>query len=422
MGGDGTEEVDTSFFDHPHPVLRRWREQGDGVHRVRLLGQAPLEGWVITGHAACKAALADPRLSKNAATEAFDRRGGADEGPGPGRALTAHMLNSDPPDHTRLRRLVRQAFTVRRVAALRPVIASHVERLLDGMDGLAGLDGPDGSNGPDGSDGCEVDLVAEFAVPLPLAVVFDLLGASDGAGEILAAWAATLTGDEGDGEVSVGTAEALVGHIRALLRHKRTRPGDDLLSELIAARDAGDRLTEQEITSMAFLLVAAGHQTTANLIANGVYALLTHPDQLAALRADPSLTGALTEEVLRHESPFSIATMRYATEPVTIGGTTIPAGDFVQIAMLAANRDPALFPDPDRFDLTRPAAGHLAFGHGIHHCLGAPLARLQAEIAFTALLRRYPALRLTPAARTAEPRWRQNPRHRGLRALPVLLR
>ncbi|MFC9298346.1 cytochrome P450 [Streptomyces sp. NPDC057011] len=407
MRGDGTEEVDTSFFDHPHPALRRWREQG-GAHRVRILGEAPLEGWVITGHAACRAALADPRLSKNAATEAFDRRGGADEGPGPGRALTAHMLNTDPPDHTRLRRLVQQAFTVRRVAALRPVIEAHVERLLGRLDGPAGGD--------------EVDLAAEFAVPLPLAVVFDLLGASDGAGEVLEAWAATLNGEEGDGEVSVGTAEALVGHIRALLRHKRARPGDDLLSELIAARDAGDRLTEQEITSMAFLLVAAGHQTTANLIANGVYALLTHPDQLAALRADPALTSALTEEVLRHESPFSIATMRYATEPVTIDGTTIPAGDFVQIAMLGANRDPAVFPDPDRFDLTRPAAGHLAFGHGVHHCLGAPLARLQAEIAFTALLSRYPGLRLAPAARTAEPRWRQNPRHRGLRSLPVLLR
>ncbi|MFD5421426.1 cytochrome P450 [Streptomyces sp. NPDC127069] len=396
------EQVPVSFFDDPHPAYRRWRELEGGAHRVRILGEAPLEGWVVTGHAACKAALADPRLSKNAATEAFDRRDGSEEGPGPGRALTAHMLNSDPPAHTRLRRLVQQAFTARRVAALRPVIEGHVNRLLDGL-----------TRTP------EPDLVRDFAVPLPLAVVFDLLGASEGAGHILEAWAATLNGEEGDGEVSVPTAEALVGHIRALLAHKRAHPGDDLLTALIHAHDDGDRLSEQEITSMGFLLVAAGHQTTANLISNGVHALLTHPRELAALRADPSRTGAFIEEVLRHESPFSIATMRYAIEPVTIDGTTIPAGDFVQIAMLSANRDPAVFPDPDRFDPSRPAAGHLAFGHGIHHCLGAPLARLQAETAFTTLLTRHPTLRL--ATPTTAPLWWRNPRHRGLRTLPVLL-
>ncbi|RKT06140.1 cytochrome P450 [Streptomyces sp. 3211.6] len=414
-----TEEVPVSFFDDPHPACRRWRELEGGAHRVRILGEAPLEGWVVTGHAACRAALADPRLSKNAATEAFDRRDGSEEGPGPGRALTAHMLNSDPPAHTRLRRLVQQAFTARRVAALRPVIEGHVNRLLDALEVPASRAGaPVPTRAP------VIDLVRDFTVPLPLAVVFDLLGASEGAGHILKAWAATLNGEEGDGEVSVTTAEALVGHIRSLIAHKRAHPGDDLLTALIAARDAGDRLGEQEITSMGFLLVAAGHQTTANLISNGVHALLTHPRELAALRADPSRTGAFIEEVLRHESPFSIATMRYATEPVTIGGTVIPAGDFVQIALLSANRDPAAFPDPDRFDPdrfdpSRPATGHLAFGHGIHHCLGAPLARLQAEIAFTALLTRYPNLRLaTPAAR---PLWWRNPRHRGLRTLPVLL-
>ncbi|MFF4370195.1 cytochrome P450 [Streptomyces sp. NPDC001594] len=402
---EAVEEVPVSFFGDPHPVYRRWRELAGGAHRVRILGEAPLEGWVVTGHAACKAALADPRLSKNAATEAFDRRDGSDEGPGPGRALTAHMLNSDPPAHTRLRRLVQQAFTARRVAALRPVIEGHVNRLLDALPPAPAT----------------VDLVRDFAVPLPLAVVFDLLGAAEGegAGQILQAWAATLSGEEGDGEVSVPTAEALVGHIRALIAHKRAHPGDDLLTALIRARDDGDRLSEAEITSMGFLLVAAGHQTTANLISNGVHALLTHPGELAALRADPSRTGAFIEEVLRHESPFSIATMRYATEPVTVAGTTIPAGDFVQIALLSANRDPAVFAAPDRFDPSRPTTGHLAFGHGIHHCLGAPLARLQAEIAFTTLLTRYPTLR--PATPTPRPLWWRNPRHRGLRTLRVVL-
>ncbi|MFJ3880494.1 cytochrome P450 [Streptomyces sp. NPDC090077] len=410
----GFEEVPVSFFDDPHPDYRRWRERAGGAHPVRILGEAPLEGWVVTGHADCRAALTDPGLSKNAATEVFDRRDGSEEGPGPGRALTAHMLNSDPPAHTRLRRLVRQAFTARRVAALRPVIEGHVGRLLDELEGPV------------------VDLVRDFAVPLPLAVVFDLLGASEGAGEILKAWAATLSGEEGDGEVSVDTAEALVGHIRALIDHKRAHPGDDLLTALIAARDEGEgegegggddggRLSEEEITSMGFLLVAAGHQTTANLISNGVHVLLTHPRERAALRADPAArTGPFIEEVLRHESPFSIATMRYAVQPVTIGGTTVPAGEFVQVSMLSANRDPAVFADPDRFDSSRPTAGHLAFGHGVHHCLGAPLARLQAEIAFGALLSRYPEMR--PAVPGARPLWWRNPRHRGLRTLPVLLR
>ncbi|UQX02355.1 cytochrome P450 [Streptomyces sp. RerS4] len=414
------EVAPDGFFQDPHPVYRAWRERAGGVHRVLIPGEIPLEGWAVTGHAACRAALADPRLAKNAATEAFAARpGGGGPGPGPGRALTAHMLNSDPPRHTRLRALVQRAFTARRVAALRPVIEGHVERLLDGLEGLEGLEGLDGL----GASGA-VDLVAGFAIPLPLAVIFDLLGAdaSDGAGDVLAAWAAQLSGEEGDGEVSPETAMAMAGHISALLAHKRAHPGDDLLTELVAARDDGDRLSEQEITSMAFLLVVAGHQTTANLIANAVHALLTHPDRLAALRADPSLTGPLIEEVLRYESPFAVATIRYATEPVPLGGVTIPAGDFVQIGLLSANRDPAVFADPDRFDPdrfhpARPDAGaHLAFGHGVHHCLGAPLARLQARIAVDALLRRHPRMTLTAA-----PHWRHNPRHRGPRALRVLL-
>ncbi|MET9606300.1 cytochrome P450 [Streptomyces sp. NPDC006512] len=401
------EAVPEGFFQDPHPAYRNWRERGGGVHRVLIPGEVPLEGWMVTGYADCRAALTDPRLHKNAATEAYAaRRGGGD---GPGRALTSHMLNSDPPRHTRLRGLVQRAFTARRVAGLRPVIEGHVERLLDGLERR-------------GAAGEAVDLVGGFAIPLPLAVVFDLLGATGGTEEVLGAWAAQLSGEEGDGEVSPQTAVAMAGHIRDLVAHKRAHPGDDLLSALVHVHDgADDRLGEQEITSMAFLLVVAGHQTTANLIANGVHALLTHPGRLAAVRADPAGTGPLVEEVLRHESPFAVATTRYAAEAVTIGGVTVPAGDFVQIGLLAANRDPAVFAAPDRFDPARPdAGGHLAFGHGIHHCLGAPLARLQARIAFDALLRRYPDLR--PADPAVGPRWRSNPRHRGPRSLPVLLR
>ncbi|MFJ4592083.1 MULTISPECIES: cytochrome P450 [unclassified Kitasatospora] len=404
------ELADGQFYADPHAAYRRWRTEG-GARKVRFGGAAGLEGWVVTGHAECRAALTDPRLSKKAVTEAFARHIGNSEG-GPGRDLMSHMLNSDPPEHTRLRKLVQQAYTARQVATLRPMVERHVGALLDQ------LDGPD-----------SIELISEFALPLPLAVVFELFGAPQAERENLqvrgnAVDAAPEDGGEADGgadgEVSVETAEGMADYLRALVDHKRTHPGDDLISELLAAQADGDRLTEAEITSMAFLLAIAGHQTTVNLIANGIHALLSHPEQLAALRADPALLPGAIEEVLRYESPFSIASLRRTTEPVTIAGTTIPAGEFVQIALLAANRDPAVFTDPDRFDITRPdATRHLAFGHGIHHCLGAQLGRLQAEVAFTELLRRFPALRLAEPAETAQ--WQDNPRHRGLLSLRLLL-
>ncbi|MGW3045442.1 cytochrome P450 family protein [Kitasatospora sp. NPDC001159] len=386
--------VGGEFFAHQHQKYRRWREQGV-VRRVRFGEPVPVEGWLVTGHAACRAALADPRLSKEGAAERYGALLGNTEGPGAG--LMRHMLNTDPPHHTRLRRLVQQAFTARRVAALRPLVEARVDRLLDALAGRA-----------------EADLIADFALPLPLGVISDLLGApADGRTALQVRGNAEA---EGDGEVSVPTAESMLRHIQELLDHKREHPADDLLSGLLAARDGDSRLTGPEITSMCFLLVLAGHQTTVNLIANGMLTLLDHPEQLAALRADPNLLAGAIDEVLRYESPFAIASLRYTTEPVVIAGTRIPAGEFVQLGLLAANRDPAAFPDPDRFDITRDGAGHLAFGHGIHHCLGAPLARLQAEVAFGRLFRRWPALRLAE-----RPVWQENPRHHGLLRLAVLL-
>ncbi|MFJ2867703.1 cytochrome P450 [Kitasatospora sp. NPDC087314] len=401
-----SEFADGRFYADPHAAYRRWRTAG-GARKVRFGGAAGLEGWVVTGHAECRAALADPRLSKKAVTEAFAQHVGNSEG-GPGRDLMTHMLNSDPPEHTRLRKLVQQAYTGRQVATLRPMVERHVGALLDRLDGLD-----------------SAELISEFALPLPLAVVFELFGAPQAERENLqvrgnAVDAGPEDDGEADGEVSVETAEGMADYLRALVDHKRTHPGDDLISELLAAQADGDRLTEAEITSMAFLLAIAGHQSTVNLIANGIHALLGHTEQLAALRANPELLPGAIEEVLRYESPFSVASLRRTTEPVTIAGTTIPTGEFVQIALLAANRDPAVFADPDRFDITRPdATRHLAFGHGIHHCLGAQLGRLQAEVAFSELLRRFPALRLAEPAAAAQ--WQENPRHRGLLSLRVLL-
>ncbi len=400
------EAPDASFFDHPHAAYRRWREEG-GARQVRYPGPAPVEGWVVTSHAEAKRLLADPRLAKGGAVERFGRHTGLTQGPG--SALFAHMLNSDPPHHTRLRKLVQKAFTNRRTAALRPLIEARVTGLLDAWEGRH-----------------EVELISEFALPLPMAVVFDLFGASDADHEVLRVRGNTLDGGQGDGEVSVFTAESMLTYLRALLALKREQPDDGLLSALVAAGDEGaegeegeEALSEDEITSMAFLLVIAGHQTTVNLIANGVHALLTHPEQLAALQADMTLMPGAVEEILRYESPSALASLRYAAEPVGVGEATVSEGEFVQISLLGANRDPGVFAEPDRFDICRAdAARHLAFGHGIHHCLGAPLARLQAEIAFTHLLTRHPGLRLNEGH---EARWQANPRHRGLLSLPLRL-
>ncbi|WP_338702548.1 cytochrome P450 [Streptomyces sp. Q6] len=384
--------------DRVHDLYREVREDG-GIRHIRYPGRAPVEGWVVTGYAEAKALLADPRLSKNQAVQRLGQHIGLDHGPGGG--LFTHMLNADPPDHTRLRRLVQQVFTVRRTAALRPSIERHVDGLLDALDGAA-----------------EAELISEFALPLPVAVVFDLFGASDADHEKLRVRGNTFDGGPGDGEVSVVTAESMHAYLRALIALKREQPDDGLLSELLTAQE-DDRLTEDEITSMAFLLVIAGHQTTVNLIANALHSLLIHPAELAALRADPSLARGTVEEVLRYESPSGLASLRYATEPVRIGEVTVQEGEFVQISLLGADRDPAVFPDPDRFDIRRADSRHLAFGHGIHHCLGAPLARLQAEIALTRIVERFPGLRLHEEH---EARWQPNPRHRGLLSLPVRLR
>lgn len=395
------EILDPSFFEHAHATYRRWREEG-GVRHARYPGPTPVEGWVVTSYAEAKSLLADRRLSKDGAVERFGRHIGLTQGPGSG--LFTHMLNSDPPDHTRLRKLVQKAFTARRTAALRPMIEAHVTALIDAWEGRD-----------------EVELISEFALPLPVAVVFDLFGASDADHETLQVRGNTLDGGQGDGEVSVFTAESMLAYLRALIALKREHPDDGLLSALLQAREEGEEaLTEDEVTSMAFLLVVAGHQTTVNLIANGIHTLLAHPDQLALLQADLTLMPGAVEEILRYESPSGLASFRYTTEPVTAGGVTVDEGEFVQISLLGANRDPSVFADPDRFDISRAdAAKHIAFGHGIHHCLGAPLARLQAEIAFTQLLTCHPDLRLSE---DHEARWQANPRHRGLLSVPLRLK
>jgi cytochrome P450 len=383
-------EYGPRFRKDPYPVYARLRERG-AVHWVRMPQPGAYESWLVVGYEEARAALVDPRLSKDSTKRGL----GFFEDELVGR----HVLIADPPEHTRLRSLVAGAFTMRRVAELRPRIQRITDELLDAME-------------PKGS----ADLVDSFAYPLPLTVICELLGVPDIdraafrtlSNEIVAP---TSAGSE------VAALQQLAGYLDELIEDKRcSPPADDLIGALLRTRaEDGDRLSHGELRAMAFILLIAGHETTVNLITNGVHTLLAHPEQLAALRADMSLLDGAVEEMLRFEGPVETATYRYAAEPMEIGGRAIAAGDPVMIGLQAANRDAAHCPDPHRFDIHRTPPGHLAFGHGIHYCLGAPLARLEARVALGSLLDRYPDLALDGPPGD----WLSGMLMRGLRSLPV---
>ncbi|OEU99736.1 cytochrome [Streptomyces qinglanensis] len=381
------------FVRDPYPVYAALRRRGT-VHHVRTPEGAL--GWLVVGHDAARAALNDPRLSKDRAN-ASPEAGTLSISPG------THMLISDPPDHTRLRKLVSRQFTPRRIAALEPRIRELTAGLLDRM-----LAHPDG----------RADLVDSLAFPLPIAVICELLGVPDLERERFSAWSDHVLSAAPE-EEKRGSAEALGGYLAELLERQRARPGEDLLSLLIRTSDEdGDRLSTGELHGMAWLLLVAGYETTVGLIANGALALLCHPDQLAELRADPALLDGAVEEMLRYDGPVETSTYRFTREPLEIDGTLIPGDGRLVLPVLAdADRDPARFPEGDRFDIHRESGGHLAFGHGIHFCLGAPLARLEARIAFRMLLERTERLELDASPAALE--WRQGTVLRGVKSVPV---
>jgi cytochrome P450 len=327
----------------------------------------------------------------------------------PGPSFARHVLTVDPPDHTRLRRLLSVAFTPRRVESLKPRVTELVDDLLDDI----------AAAGPDTT----VDLIRSFAFPLPFTVICELLGVPESdrqrLGDGLQGMLVPTTTPE-EFAAAKQHSDVVVSMLEDLVASKQSAPDDALVSGLISARDGEERLTTQELLSSIFQLIVAGHDTTASLIGNGMVALFRNGTQMAELRADPTKIPAAVEELLRFDAPVPHATFRYAIEPLEFDDVTIPAGAQVIISLAAANRDSGTFNDPQRLDIDRPQSRHLAFGYGIHFCLGAPLARLEAHLAFTALLRRFPDMRL--AVPVTDLHWAHGDGLvlRGLTALPVI--
>ena len=385
---------DPRFLQDPYPSYAAMRSACP-VQPVPT-GSGGHTSYLITGYAEAREALGDPRLSKD--TAAFFAGKGSRRRLHP--AVAHNMLASDPPQHTRLRKLVTKAFTTGAVAELRPFIARVTEELLDQW-----------------PVGDRFDFVAGLAVPLPVIVICELLGVPESDRPDVQRWSAELFA-AGKPDVIDAASHAMADYMTSLIATKRLHPGGSLLDRLISARDGDDHLSEEELVSLAVLLLVAGHETTTNFLGNALLALLQHPDELDRLRKNPDDVSSSLDELLRFDSPVSTATFRFTTEAITLGGTEIPVGVPVLVALGAANRDPQRFASPDQLDLDRAAAAHLTFGHGIHRCVGAPLATAEAEIALRALLTRFPGIRLAEPPNQLE--WRRTRLVRGLASLPIV--
>jgi len=369
-----------AFIEDPHPFLRRLREE-DPVHWSPVF-----QVWVLTRYADALAALHDRRLSASASgwenRAKFFYRTGLDDTPPPMEVYRHWMLQMDPPDHTRLRSLLNKAFTSRVAENLRP----RIQTLVDDMLERAGSEE-------------EMDVVAAIAGPLPIRVICEMLGVPEDGRERVMRWSHELLPSFGPimsteqlRKISVTMTE-FSRYIEELLTWRKAHPQRHLLDDLIAARDSGNRLSDAELVSTCILLVFAGHLTTVQLIATGVLTLLRHPQQAERLQNDPSLYATAVEEILRFESPLQVVN-RTASEDLEIGGKRILKGQMVLISLVAANRDPEQFPQPETFDIARTPNRHISFGYDCHYCAGAPLARLEAQIALETLFRRYPNLEL----------------------------
>lgn len=389
------------FKANPHPFYARLRAETP-IHPITLPGKQA--AWLVTRYEDVLNVLRDERIVKDR-TRTLDPQQRARQPWIPGflKPLSRNMLDLDAPDHTRLRGLVHQAFTPRFVAQLHDRVQALADELLDAVP-------------PTG----QFDLIRDYALPLPITVISDLLGIPPGDRQRFHRWSRRIVAASSprDALPALPAIIAFMRFVHRLVAVRRADPGDDLITALLQVREAGDALSEDELLAMVLLLLIAGHETTVNLIGNGMHALLQEPAQLALLRDNPELIKPAVEELLRYTSPVEIATERFAREAITIAGTTIPRGDQVLAVLGSANRDEHQFAQPDTLDITREPNRHLALGQGSHYCLGAPLARLEGQIAISTLLHRAPNLRLDAPPGTLP--WRRGLYLRGLERLPVV--
>lgn len=390
-----------AFKRDPFPTFAHMRQHAPIYRHVAPNGIAI---WYITRYEDVAAVLKDERFVKNI----FNALPASHWPHAPHannllQLINRNMLFADPPDHTRLRALVSQAFTPRRVEQMAPRVQAIADALLDNVAAQR-----------------QMELIEAYAFPLPLRVITELLGIPAADHEQMRFWSQAIIAAGSHG-ISYSQRKqrikALVDYLSALFAARRAQPQDDLISALVQAEQAGDRLTDTELSSMVVLLLVTGHETTVNLIGNGAYTLLTHPDQRALLQANPAILDAAMDELLRFDGPVETSTTRWAREDVLLQGHRIQRGDVVRVVLASANRDPAHFDQPDMCDLQRADNRHLAFGLGIHYCLGAPLARLEGQIALQTLLQRFPDIRLPSPANLT---WRSGVLFRGLKQLPLL--
>ncbi len=393
--------LDMDFYRDPHSVYRALKQSGNKPTEVVLetgMAYLPpnLRAWMVTSYEDVTFVLQDPRFRKSI-NEAMSLFAASTPGGGQGQdrasLLYDNMANNDPPIHTALRKPLNSAFTARAVAPKRQAMRDLAESVLDTVAGRASF-----------------DLVQDFAFPYSIGVICDTLGVPRADRGTFHQWVQTITGDAAP-EVLRRDAQHMAGYLRGLIAQRRARANDDILSDLALSLD------EPQAVAQAYALLAAGYETSANLIVTGLLVLESDPALKARLWQDRSLVPAAVDEMLRHQSPFNLSLYRYATESAEVGGVTIPAGSIVFLAFAAANRDDARFAEPDRFTVDAPRREHLAFGGGIHNCIGKHLARLEAEVAFDVLIRRCPGLSVRTAPR--DRRWKASPTFRGLRHLVV---
>lgn len=361
--------------------------------------------WIFTRYDDCVSVLKDNRFGKefrkHIPPEIAQKYGPEPSPDDPFATINQHLLNRDPPDHTRLRALVHKAFTPRMVEAMRPRIANIAEELLDQMAGKK-----------------EVDLLNSFAFPLPITVIAEMLGIPGEDRDKFRKWTQVILFNP-DQETNMSAIMEFVMYMNAKIEEYQNNPADNILSALVQAEEDGDSLDQMELMSMIFVLLVAGHETTVNLIGNGMLALMQHRDQLDLLRDHPEHIKTAVEEMLRWNGPVECPTLRWAFEDVQIGDVQVAQGDIVLPSLLAANRDPAIFENPNTFDIMRTPNKHIAFGHGIHYCVGAPLARMEGAIAINALLERFPQIDLAVPESSLE--WTPSLLIHGMTKLPVTL-